>query len=396
MRYLFSVLASTIFCFNVAGQNVQTIADSNNLFALNLYSQLCKEKQGNLFLSPFSISTALAMTYAGARNETEKQMRDVLHFNLVQDSFHTQYKSYLDKIASDTGKNVTIEIANSIWIANGCKIYKHFSEVVRNDYNSESKNVYFAQHTEEVRQEINSWVEHKTHDKIQDLIAKGMIEPSTRLVLVNAIYFNGKWDMPFSKDSTRLDTFFGESVAIPKPCFMNKTGHYKYYEDTLLQAIELPYAGGRTSMIVFLPQRARNIKEVENNLDSKYYSRIVTTLSPEKVKLELPKFKTTTEFELSHVLSAMGMPDAFGAADFSGITKEKLSISAVIHKAFIDVNEQGTEAAAATGIIMKLTAVRPSPKAYSFIANHPFIFIIKDNATGSILFMGKIADLPKE
>ena len=137
MRYLFSVLASTIFCFNIAGQNAQTIADSNNLFALNLYSQLCKEKQGNLFLSPFSISTALAMTYAGARNETEKQMRDVLHFNLVQDGFHVQYKNYLGKIASDTGKNVTMEIANSIWIANGCKIYKHFSEVVRNDFSPE-------------------------------------------------------------------------------------------------------------------------------------------------------------------------------------------------------------------------------------------------------------------
>jgi serpin B len=149
-------------------------------------------------------------------------------------------------------------------------------------------------------------------------------------------------------------------------------------------------------MVIFLPDTARSIETVENNLDSKYYTRIIAALSPGRVKLELPKFKITSEFELSQVLSAMGMPDVFGAADFSGITNEKLYVNAIIHKAFINVSEEGTEAAAATGIIMKMTAVYPFPKTHIFIANHPFIFIIKDNATGGILFMGKIIDPPKE
>lgn len=399
MKTLVISLVAVVLCIQMNAQQTSSIADSNNLFAFNLYSQLSKQEPGNLFFSPFSISTALAMTYAGARNETEKQMRDVLHFNVEQKGFHADYRNYLDAIEADTGKDLVLEIANSIWVENSCKIRPSFSEIVKDEYNSVSKNVDFARHTEETRQEINSWVENKTHDKIKKLLAKGMVKSSTKLVLVNTIYFKAKWESPFNAAATRKAIFHQSDSVNDSASFMNKAGYYKYYRDSILQALEIPYYNGKISMLILLPNKVNGISKVENAWDETYYSKIIRSLSDTSdIRLSVPKFKITLESILNIPLSEMGMPIAFsGNADFSGIASGRLSIGVVIHKAFIDVNEQGTEAAAATAVGIMLTSTGP-PRTppIPFIANHPFIFLIKDNATGSILFMGKITDPAKE
>jgi serpin B len=394
MKKIFATVFSLTIGIILNAQQAFPIADSNNIFAFKLYDEVKKDPRGNLFFSPFSISTALAMTYAGARNETEKQMGHTLHFSLQQDIFHLEYKTYLGKIESDTGRNLTMGIANSLWIGNSLKLLPRFSEIAKIDYNAEAKNVDFA-NSEQARQEINSWVEQKTNDKIKDLIKPGLIGGDTRVLLVNAIYFKGKWAAPFKKDSTKKEEFYKSKSDSGKAEFMHNTKKYKYYQDDNLQAVELPYAGDTASMVIFLPKEKNRIKNIENQLDNSYYSKIVSAMYSQKVILALPKFKTTVAVELAGALSDMGMPDAFGSADFSGISHEPLAISHVIHKAFIDVNEEGTEAAAATAVTMKLMAMRPMPTPV-FNANHPFIFVIRDNATGSILFMGKIIDPTKE
>lgn len=199
---------------SIHAQKSNSIGDSNNVFALKLYSQLSKENKGNLFFSPFSISTALAMTYAGARDETETQMSQTLHFNPDQSEFHTDYKNYIGQIEADTGKRLKMEIANSIWLDNSFKLLIPYQDIVKDDYNSLSKNVDFKHAAEPARKEINKWVEKKTHDKIIELIKPGMIDGSTKLVLVNAIYFDGKWSIAFSKDSTKKDLFI--LMVLPK------------------------------------------------------------------------------------------------------------------------------------------------------------------------------------
>lgn len=395
MKKIIAPVFSLLIGITLNAQQVINIADSNNLFAFKLYDKVKKEKKENLFFSPFSISTALAMTYAGARNETEKQMCHTLHFSLDQTRFNQEYKTYLEKLESDTGKDLKIENANAIWVAKSFPLLNTFSEIAYQDYHAVSQNIDFS-NPEQIRNQMNSWVERKTNDKIKDLIQPGILTPHTRVVLVNAIYFKGKWNIPFSKDSTRSDNFYRNNSGRIKTDFMHNIAHYRYYDDTLLQAVELPYAGGKTSMMIFLPKSRNGINAMENRLNYYYYSKIVSSLYSQRVQVALPKFKTTVLFELSKVLSNMGMPVAFsGNTDFSGISDEYIYINSIIHKAFIDVNEEGTEAAAATAIVMKMTVMRPMP-IRSFNANHPFIFIIRDNETGSILFMGKIMDPTKE
>jgi serpin B len=403
MKKIHTTLFGLFIGITLNAQQTINIADSNNLFAFKLYHEVKKNSKENLFFSPFSISTALAMTYAGAKKETGKQMRNTLHFSLEQNTFHTAYKTYLEKIESDTGKDLIIGIANSLWIANSFELLKSFSETVTTDYKTDAYNVAFTPPAaiEDTRHQINYWVEQKTNNKIKDLIQPLMLDPFTRLVLVNAIYFNGKWKYWFPKDSTRKAAFYKSDGNTPNADMMRKTTQYKYYEDDFLQSIEIPYTGDKVSLVVFLPKDRGGIDDIESKLDYSYYSKIVACFSrirTQKVILSFPKFKTTLSFELGKALSNMGMPVAFNQhlADFTGMSKDSLYISKVIHKAFIDVSEEGTEAAAATAVVMKMSmsvAPRPIPV---FNANHPFIFVIRDEATGAILFMGKIMDPTKD
>jgi len=386
---------ATLFPFILGAQNIQPVAVNNNQFAFKLFRQeLGGNKGENLFLSPFSISTAMAMVYAGARNETALQMSQTMNFARGE-HFHNDFRQLLTALNHGVEGPIELNIANGLWAQQGYNFLDSYFNVVKTEYKSELKNVDFTADIsrEATRKEINSWVAQETHDKIQDILGRGDLSQSTKLVLVNAIYFYGDWDSPFEKQATKPKPFYlheGNPLTVP---FMNKGGRYAYFEDSTLQAIEIPYKDNKVSMVIFLPAKSFAMTGFEKTFDVAEYGKIMGSMKTEEVTISLPKFQTTCKLSLSQDLTEMGMPLAFsGSADFSGMTgKRDLCISDVIHQAFIRVDEQGTEAAAATAVIMKMMAVRNPAEPKYFNADHPFLFLIRDNATGSILFMGKIA-----
>jgi serine protease inhibitor len=377
----------------VIDPNQQTAAAGNNKFALELYRNL-QSRQGNLFLSPYSISTALAMTCAGARGQTEKQMAQTLCFGPVKnEQFHETFGKIIKQLNTSGAKGgYELTVANALWGQKDYKFLPDFLTLVRENYGGDLRQVDFVKQTEEARKTINAWVESKTKDKIKELIKPGTLDSMTRLVLTNAIYFKGKWESPFKPERTQDSPFVlldGQKVNVP---MMHQTGKFGYMETNDIWVLEMPYVNNDLSMVVLLPKQADGVKGLEKQLVSDNLAGWLANIHKREVQVFFPRFKMTSEFELAKVLSAMGMPDAFsGKADFSGMTgSHDLLISAVVHKAYVDVNEEGTEAAAATGVTMKLTSIGAPPAV--FRADHPFIFLIRDNQTGSILFLGRVAN----
>jgi serpin B len=312
----------------------------------------------------------------------------------LYEKFNSDYKLLLKNLNEGTEDKIKLNIANGLWAQQDYKFLDAYFNMVKSNYASEIENVDFANNTEreKTRLAINTWVEQKTNDKIKNLLSQGDLTSMTKLVLVNAIYFYGDWAEPFEKQATQPKEFSlmaEHSINVP---FMNQQKRYNYYEDSQIQAIEIPYKDNKASMVIFLPIKKTGIPEFEKSFDYKYYQAIIAAFQPSEVSLSLPKFQTNFNIELGATLSEMGMPLAFSPnADFSGMTGRKdLCISKVIHQAFINVDENGTEAAASTAVFMKMKAVRMSIEPKIFNADHPFIFLIKDNTTGSILFMGKI------
>jgi serine protease inhibitor len=374
----------------------ETIVAGNNAFAIELYQHL-KNTPGNLFFSPYSISTALAMTYAGARANTEKQMATTMHFGLDQNKFHAAFGEFQSRLNEYEKKgDIKLEVANSLWLQKDYMFLPAFLEETKK-YNAGLNYVNFKSETEKARFAINTWVEKKTNDKIQNLIVPGVLNASTELVLANAIYFKGKWATPFDSSITKNTPFFGisnDSVMVP---MMHKAGHeFGYMENSDAECLEMPYAGNHLSMVIILPKNKTGLNKLENAFTEEIFNTWIKSLVKEKVIVFFPKFKALKSFSLTKELQVMEMRDAFNnTADFSGMTGTKdLFISDVIHKAFIDVNEEGTEAAAATAVIMTRGA-RPQmmPKIPpTFRADHPFLFLIRDTTSGAILFMGRITD----
>jgi len=397
MKSLFCFL-SCIIPLIASANNPKGVVDGNNQFAFKLYHQVQGGTTGNQFYSPFSISTALAMTYAGARNETALQISQTMNFSQGE-KFHSDYSQLLEGLIESPQSKIKLNIANSMWAQKDYKFLDSYFNLVKSNYRSELKNVDFTDNTEreKARMDINGWVEQKTNDKIKDLLSQSDLTSMTRLVLVNAIYFYGDWAEPFVKQGTQPKEFSLMDGTKITALFMNQQERYNYYEDSKIQAIEIPYKDNKASMVIFLPKKNKWMVEFEKSFDPKYYQNIIAALQSQEVRLSFPKFKTTYKIFLRTTLAQMGMPLAFSSnADFSGMTgKRDLCISEVIHQAFINVDEKGTEAAAATAVVMKMTAVRFPPEPKTFNADHPFIFLIKDNSTGSILFMGKIMN-PKE
>jgi len=372
---------------------VKKMVNDNTAFTLDLYTQL-KSKEGNLFFSPFSISTALGMTYAGARENTAKQMADVLHFPEGQDQLHHAMGDLISDL-NDVQKQGDIElrVANALWAQKDYKFLKEFSRVILNSYRAELKHVDFAIVHEAARQAINAWVEQQTNQKIKDMIQPGVLDALTRLVLVNAIYFRGFWDSQFKESDTRdHDFWISPQSRLSKP-MMHQEKKFRYFEDERLQILEMPYKNRVLSLVVLLPKKRYGLVELESSLNLENIMSWQNRMQERKVEVFFPKFKIESQFSLSSNLIAMGMSDAFSPdrADFSGMVGHKnLYISAVIHKAFVQVNEEGTEAAAATGAVVGVTSIAlPLPV---FKADHPFIFFIRDNASQSILFFGRIID----
>ena len=377
--------------------DLENLVNGNSAFAFELYQAL-REGNGNVFYSPYSISLALAMTYAGARGETERQMADTLHFVLPQDRLHPAFNG-LDLELARRGEGAEgkdeegfrLNIANAIWGQVDYAFLPEFLDVLAENYGAGLRVLDFAGAPEESRVTINDWVSERTEERIKDLIPQGAINALTRLVLTNAIYFNAAWGMPFEAELTTDGAFYlldGGEVTVP---MMRQTESFAYAQGEGYQAIELPYDGRELSMVILVPE-AGTLETFERSLSGERVDAIVNDLAHTSVALTMPKFEFDSEFRLVETLAAMGMPEAFAeAADFSGMTGQRdLFISDVIHKAFVSVDEAGTEAAAATAVVMKITAAADEPVEVTI--DHPFIFLIRDVETGAILFVGRVVD----
>jgi len=371
------------------------LVEGNSAFAFELYQAL-KGEEGNLFYSPYSISLALAMTYAGARDETAQQMADTLHLLLGQEKLHPTF-NWLDAELAKRGEGAEgkdgegfrLNIVNAIWGQKDYEFLTDFLDVLAENYGAGLRILDFITETEKSRLTINDWVSNQTEGRIEDLIPQGAIDALTRLVLTNAIYFNAAWENPFDKKMTADGPFYlldGGQVIVP---MMKQTESFSYTEGEGYQAVELLYDGDELSMVILLPE-AGQFEAFAEGLQAQQVDAIINDLQDTRVTLTMPRFEFDSEFSLKDTLAGMGMPIAFsGDADFSGMTgNQELSISDVVHKAFVAVDEAGTEAAAATSVIIKLTAV-PEPPVEVTI-DRPFIFLIRDIETGAILFIGRV------
>ena len=370
---------------------IKNIARDNTLFTLDLYNQL-KMTDGNLFFSPFSIFTALAMTWAGARENTAVQMAETLHFTEKPAQFHRAIGDLISQLnAVQKETDVELSIANAIWAQKGYQFLDEFFRIVQQSYQADLKQVDFSSAAESARQAINAWVEQQTNEKIKDLLPPKVLNALTRLVLVNAIYFKGFWDNQFkSRDTREMEFWLLTEVAVKVP-MMHQEHQFGYWENDWLQIIEMPYKEESLSLIVLLPKEKTGITDLEQKLNFENMMAWQSRLRKRKVIVFFPKFKIESQFSLGQTLALMGMPDAFDPelADFSAMVGQKeLYISAVIHKAFLEVNEEGSEAAAATGVVVSVTSIAPSPPIFK--ADHPFVFFIRDNKSQSILFLGRV------
>jgi serpin B len=378
--------------------DLAALVDGNSAFALDLYQAL-KEEEGNLFYSPYSISAALAMTYAGARGETEQQMADALRFDLPQDQLHPAFNLLEQELArrgeGAKGKDdegFRLHVTNDLWGQKDYVFLSEFLDTLAENYGAGLRTLDFIGAPEESRLIINDWISEQTEGRIEDLIPPGVINILTRLVLTNAIYFNAAWQYPFEEELTRDGLFYlleGGEVTVP---MMNQSKNHGYAEGNGYQAVEMRYDGGELSMVILLPDSG-HFKEFEESLDAELVRGIINALEHRQVAITMPKFEFEAEFLMKETLMDLGMPVAFSAieADFSGMTGNRdLHIAEVIHKAFVSVDEAGTEAAAATAVVMEATAMPVEPVEVT--VNRPFIFLIRDIETNAILFLGRVVN----
>jgi len=380
----------------VTKPGVDSIVKTNNEFTFDLFSRY-KTETGNIFFSPYSISSALAMVYEGAKGKTAEEIQNVFHFP-SDASIRRSALAKINNTLNAENKNYKLSVANALWAQKGFQLLGDYVTLIKTYYGGKVMNVDFIKETEKSRITINTWVEKQTNEKIKDLIAKGLVDASTRLVLTNAIYFKGDWLNKFDVKKTEKRDFFVSSSSIimaQMMCLTDNKTTFNYAETEGLQILELPYAGEKLSVLVLLP-KVNDLKSLEDSVSAEKLNGWRNQLHEAPVDIYLPKFKLGTEYLLEDTLAEMGMPTAFsGNADFSGMTgKTGLCISKVIHKAFVEVNEEGTEAAAATAVTMKMTSAGPGhePKRLVFNANHPFIFIIQQKTTGNILFIGRMVN----
>jgi serine protease inhibitor len=402
-RLLFSTLAALVIGTPFvlpddqaakAGDRV-LLVKGNTEFACDLYKKLRRE-DGNVVYSPFSISMALAMTYAGGRGDTAGQMAKVLHFTLPAERLHPAAGALIQDLASrDDGKKrgYQLHIANALWGQKDYGFLDDFRTLTRSNYGAGLTEVDFLMSREQARKTVNTWVERQTQDKIKDLLQEAHLTSDTRSVLTNAIYFKAEWETKFLKSATTEQPFQVATERKVNVAMMDRTGDVAYLDGGTFQMVGLPYTGKQLSMLVLLPKKMDGLPELEKSLTAENLMNWHRKLRATETTVLLPKFKVTGAFELSKVLSAMGMELPFSTrADFSGMNgaTEPLHISAVVHKTFVDVNEDGTEAAATTAV----GVARPAffKERRSFRADHPFLFLIRDNQSGSILFLGRVVD----
>ncbi|MEK6861515.1 MAG: serpin family protein [Nanoarchaeota archaeon] len=386
-------------------QGIQEVVKANNQFAFELYSELDKAENDNMFYSPYSISAALAMTYEGAKGQTADEMKSVFHFpesSTLRPNFAVIYNEINKK-----DKPYKLSTGNALWVQQDYLFLEDYTSRVENYYGGKAANLDFIGETERSRQTINTFIEEQTNDKIKDLIPQGALTPDIRLVLTNAIYFKGTWTWEFDKSDTREQDFKITPTNIIKTPMMfmdNDKAKFNYADLGEIQILELPYKGEDISMLILLPKQGEDYDLETGEIITSDYTLDDIELSSNKLNeyksqmqetklgyISMPKFEFDTKYFMNDALSEMGMPTAFtDRADFSGMTgKDDLLISFVIHQAYVKVDEEGTEAAAATAVGAGTTSVSPKKE---FRADHPFIFIIQEKETGNILFMGRVVD----
>ncbi len=381
---------------DVEAANIQLLTTGNTAFALDLYQTL-KTPDGNLFYSPYSISLALAMTYSGARGNTENQMASTLHFDLPQETLHPSFNALDLSLTSQTqsvddDKNFQLNIANSLWGQQDYPFLETFLDTLALNYGAGMEFADFKKAPEPSRLEINQWVKDQTESRISELIPKGAIDKDVRLVLANAIYFNAKWLYPFDPNLTQESFFYaldGSQIPVPMMRLREETQLF-YIRGEDYEAVELPYIGDKVSMLIVVPDSG-NFTNFENTFDLKQLETLTTNLRPSPVILSMPKFSFLATFSLVETLADMGMSDAFkpAFADFSGLDGTKdLYISAVFHQAFVAVDELGTEAAGATAVIGSVEG--QSVDLIALTIDRPFLFFIRDMQTGTLLFAGRM------
>jgi serpin B len=382
----------------VSESALTTLTEGNTDFALNLYRQL-KDDDGNIFFSPFSVSMALAMVYAGARGATETEMADTMHFGLPQSELHPAFNK-LDSELNSRGegaqgkddKGFRLNIVNAIWGQEGFDFLQGFLDTLAENYGAGMRLLDFIANPEQCRQIINKWVSDQTEDRIKDLIPEGLIDKNTRLVLTNAIYFNAAWLNQFEEGATREGDFHLLNGSTASVDMMHQTEHMGYTSGDGYEAVELPYDGDELSMIIMVPDEGQ-FEQFEDTINAGFLNTVIHGIADRNVSLALPKYEFESEFNLNDAMKSMGMSEAFSqSADFSGMTgKRDLYISDIVHKAFVSVDENGTEAAAATAVIMRLTAA-PGGETITVTIDRPFIFLIRDIPTDTILFMGRVVN----
>jgi len=383
---------------SVPSADLATLVDGNSALSFSLYDRFRKESDKNFFYSPLSISQALAMAWAGARGQTEKEMASTLHFGLDQSRLHPAMNE-LDLTLQSRGKGAKaadgkafrLRLSNAIWGQRGYHILQPFLDVLAQSYGAGLRVLNFKEQPDLAKDTINAWVARQTEDKIKDLIDS--LSPDTRLVLTNTIYFNAAWSKVFDQLNTKDQSFNrldGSTVTAPA---MNLTDYFSYAAGPGWQAIELPYDGNELSMLLVVPD-AGNFAQTEAQLCSNGVAGVVGRLKNTRTDLTLPKWKVSSKWRMKELLQTMGMVESFDGtrANFTGINGgiEPLWIAQVIHQSFISVNEQGTEAAAATAVIMPGGSMPVTP--VPLVVDRPFIYVIRDLGTGTILFAGRVTD----
>jgi len=375
-----------------------TLVQSNNRFAFDLYKRHAFQKK-NVFFSPYSLTTAMGMVADGARGATADEMRRVLHFTVNDGERRVEAAVMIKDLNSDgssetdpAGKQYELKTANALWVKKDFAFEAAYLDLIKTVYSGYATALDFTADTENARITINDWVAAQTNNRIRDLVAPGVVSADTRLVLTNAVYFKGAWAEPFDKSATAKLPFFTGDTAVQAD-MMRKNADYLYMENEKVQMVALPYRGERLSMVLILPLE-NDLARLETELNPDMVLSWRAGMARESVDLAVPKFELATDLGLGRDLREMGMMSAFinGTADFSGMTGTRgLFISQVVHKAWVKVDEEGSEAAAASAVMMNLTGI-PGQHPKVFHADHPFIVLIQDDVTGQILFMGRVSD----
>jgi len=374
---------------NNDGSNLDKSEQKDFVFAF--YSEIAKDENSNVFFSPLSISTAFSMAYEGAKENTASEMQHVFGFE-PDDAKRQKAISELLSRFNHKDDWYSLQVANALWVKDGYKIKQDYLDTAKTHYSSTVDNVDFV--IDDGIDMINGWVKEKTNDKIENILAPGSTDEMTRMVITNAVYFKGKWSSEFNPRNTSEKPFWtykDNSVMIPM--MRQPVDIYNYAKTENLQALELNYLGGDISMVILLPKDRDGIQSLEQYMDKKKLDEIKDSMARQPLTVEIPKFEFETEYSLKSPLQSMGLHDAFDEsnADFHGITDEQVYIERAAHKAFVNVNEKGTEAAAITALVLQAESGPPEPR-HKFIADHPFMFVIQEKETGEILFIGRLVD----